>query len=55
MGKIANVIGASGLVGQQLVVQLLENPEFERLFVVYSSENSKSVFSIWPETKSSAR
>lgn len=31
MGKVANVIGASGLVGQQLVVQLLENPEFEKV------------------------
>ncbi|MDP2113524.1 MAG: NAD(P)H-binding protein [Bacteroidota bacterium] len=31
MGKIANVIGASGLVGQQLVAQLLENPEFEKV------------------------
>ncbi|MDP3433936.1 MAG: NAD(P)H-binding protein [Bacteroidota bacterium] len=31
MGKIANVIGASGLVGQQLVVQLLAHPEFEKV------------------------
>ena len=35
MGKVANVIGASGLVGQQLVDQLLSHPEFEkvRIFV----------------------
>lgn len=35
MGKVANVIGASGLVGQQLVAQLLDHPEFEkvRIFV----------------------
>lgn len=35
MGHIANVIGASGLVGQQLLNQLLGNPEFEktRIFV----------------------
>lgn len=31
MGKVANVIGASGLVGQQLVAQLLEHPEFEKV------------------------
>ncbi|MDO9614763.1 MAG: NAD(P)H-binding protein, partial [Bacteroidota bacterium] len=31
MGKVANVIGASGLVGRQLVVQLLEHPEFEKV------------------------
>lgn len=31
MGKIANVIGASGLVGQQLVAQLLAHPEYERV------------------------
>ncbi|MDP2889808.1 MAG: NAD(P)H-binding protein [Bacteroidota bacterium] len=31
MEKIANVIGAGGLVGQQLVVQLLENLEFEKV------------------------
>jgi uncharacterized protein YbjT (DUF2867 family) len=31
MGKIANVIGASGLVGQQLVAQLLGHPEFEKV------------------------
>ncbi len=35
MSKVANVIGASGLVGQQLVAQLLDHPEFEkvRIFV----------------------
>ena len=35
MGKVANVIGASGLVGQQLVAQLVSHPEFEkvRIFV----------------------
>ena len=35
MKRIANVIGASGLVGQQLVVQLLNHPEYEkvRIFV----------------------
>jgi len=35
MGKIANVTGASGLVGQRLVTQLLDHPEFEtvRIFV----------------------
>lgn len=35
MGKVANVIGASGLVGQQLVAQLISHPEFEkvRIFV----------------------
>ncbi len=35
MGKTALVIGASGLVGQQLVNQLLVHPEFEkvRIFV----------------------
>ncbi|HZL10557.1 MAG TPA: NAD(P)H-binding protein [Prolixibacteraceae bacterium] len=35
MERVANVIGASGLVGQQLVAQLLENPEFNtiRIFV----------------------
>ena len=35
MGKIANVIGASGLVGHELLVQLLDHPEFEkvRIFV----------------------
>lgn len=31
MGKIALVIGASGLVGQQLVSQLLAHPEFEKV------------------------
>ena len=31
MGRIANVIGASGLVGQQLVAQLLDHPEFEKV------------------------
>ena len=35
MGKIANVIGASGLVGHELLVQLLDHSEFEkvRIFV----------------------
>jgi len=35
MRKVANVIGASGLVGHQLVDQLLSHPEFEkvRIFV----------------------
>jgi len=35
MGQIANVIGASGLVGHELLVQLLDHPEFEkvRIFV----------------------
>lgn len=31
MGLIANVIGASGLVGHELLVQLLDHPEFERV------------------------
>lgn len=31
MGKVANLIGASGLVGHQLVTQLLENQEFEKI------------------------
>jgi uncharacterized protein YbjT (DUF2867 family) len=31
MGQVANVIGASGLVGQQLVAQLLDHPEFEKV------------------------
>lgn len=31
MGKTANLIGASGLVGHQLVVQLLENYQIEKL------------------------
>lgn len=31
MGKIANVIGASGLVGHELVSQLLAHPEFEKV------------------------
>lgn len=31
MRKVANVIGASGLVGQQLVAQLLAHPEFEKV------------------------
>lgn len=31
MDKIANVIGASGLVGQQLIAQLLDHPEFEKV------------------------
>lgn len=35
MGQIANIIGASGLVGHELLVQLLDHPEFEkvRIFV----------------------
>ena len=33
MSKIANVIGATGLVGEQLVLQLLEHPEFEKVVV----------------------
>jgi len=35
MGKTANVIGATGLVGRELVNQLFESPEFEkvRIFV----------------------
>jgi uncharacterized protein YbjT (DUF2867 family) len=35
MSQIANVIGASGLVGKELVKQLLDHPEFEivRIFV----------------------
>jgi len=35
MGRVANLIGASGLVGHQLLLQLLENSEFEkvRIFV----------------------
>jgi uncharacterized protein YbjT (DUF2867 family) len=35
MRKVANVIGASGLVGHELLVQLLDHPEFEkvRIFV----------------------
>lgn len=35
MNRTANIIGASGLVGQQLVAQLLENPDFDtiRIFV----------------------
>lgn len=31
MSKVANVIGASGLVGQQLVAQLLGHPEFGKV------------------------
>lgn len=31
MGRVANVIGASGLVGQQLVAQLLAHPEFDKV------------------------
>ena len=33
MEKTALIIGASGLVGHQLVIQLLENPEFEKVRV----------------------
>jgi uncharacterized protein YbjT (DUF2867 family) len=35
MGKIANIIGGSGLVGHQLLIQILDHPEFEkvRIFV----------------------
>jgi uncharacterized protein YbjT (DUF2867 family) len=41
MGRVANLIGASGLVGQQLVAQLLVHPEFEKVrsFVRRSSGN----------------
>ena len=31
MGEVANVIGASGLVGQQLIAQLLDHPEFVKV------------------------
>lgn len=31
MSKVANVIGASGLVGQQLIAQLLDHPEFGKV------------------------
>jgi uncharacterized protein YbjT (DUF2867 family) len=31
MGRVANVIGASGLVGEQLISQLLQNEEFEKV------------------------
>ena len=31
MGNVANVIGGSGLVGQQLVLQLLDRVEFEKV------------------------
>jgi uncharacterized protein YbjT (DUF2867 family) len=31
MSKVANVIGASGLVGQQLIAQLLDHPEFKKV------------------------
>ena len=42
MGLIANVVGATGLVGQQLVHQLLNNREFEkvRIFVRRQTGNS---------------
>jgi uncharacterized protein YbjT (DUF2867 family) len=35
MGKVANIIGSTGLVGHQLLTQILEHPEFEkvRIFV----------------------
>ncbi len=33
MGKIANIIGASGLVGHELLVQLLDHSEFEKVRV----------------------
>lgn len=33
MGKTALVIGATGLVGEQLVLQLLDHPEFENVVV----------------------
>jgi len=33
MGKTALVIGATGLVGEQLVLQLLDHPEFEKIMV----------------------
>ncbi|MDO9040458.1 MAG: NAD(P)H-binding protein [Bacteroidota bacterium] len=31
MSKVANLIGASGLVGQQLIAQLLDHPEFGKV------------------------
>ncbi len=31
MGKIANIVGATGLVGKELTQQLLENPSFSRV------------------------
>jgi len=35
MGKVANIIGSTGLVGHQLLTQILDHPEFEkvRIFV----------------------
>lgn len=31
MNRVANVIGGSGLVGQQLILQLLDHPRFEKV------------------------
>jgi len=31
MGKIALIVGATGLVGHQLLIQILEHPEFEKV------------------------
>lgn len=31
MKRVANVIGGTGLVGQQLILQLLDHPEFEKV------------------------
>ena len=39
MGKKVNVIGATGLVGRELVKQLLENPEVEKV-TIFSRRNS---------------
>lgn len=35
MGKVASIIGSTGLVGHQLLIQILDHPEFEkvRIFV----------------------
>ena len=35
MGKVANIIGSTGMVGHQLLTQILDHPEFEkvRIFV----------------------
>ena len=42
MKRIANVIGGSGLVGQQLILQLLDHPEFEKVrsFVMLPSNRA---------------
>ena len=34
MGKTALVVGATGLIGRELVEQLLENDRYERIFIV---------------------